>query len=103
VPLLRRECGRDWCDVTEPTWQMLLQLGALGPIIWLLYRMIPVLAKVGEAFTRLEVRIETHCAEQAELMRQHDERAAHGRAEQQEWMRYLLQRLNGRDSPAAGS
>ena len=89
--------------MTEPTWQMLLQLGALGPIVWLLYRMLPVLAKVGEAFTRLEVRIETHCSEQAELVRHHEDRAAQCWAEQMRWNDEMLRRINGsRGTPAQG-
>lgn len=90
--------------MTEPTWQVLAQLGALGPIIWLLYRMLPVLKEVAVAFTRLEVRIDTHCAEQAEAIRQHEQRAAQSWAEQSRWNDVILRKLNGaKGEPQQGS
>ncbi|NLH78846.1 MAG: hypothetical protein GX465_17640 [Acidobacteria bacterium] len=89
--------------MTEPTWQMLLQLGALGPIVWLLYRMLPVLAKVGEAFTRLEVRVDTHCQEQKDAINQHEQRAEASWDEQRRWNAEMLRRINGtKGEPAQG-
>lgn len=96
--------------MTEPTWQMLAQLGSLGPITWLVYRMIPVLKDaivafnaVAVSFKGLQDRIESHCAEQAELMRKHEELETQARADEQRWRDYMLRKLNGApDSPAQG-
>ncbi len=86
----------------DPTWGDIMQLGVVGPIVWLLYRTLPMLAKVGEAFVRLEERIEAHEQKQAELMRLHEERSADHRAAQQRWMDYMLRRQNGKDAPVQG-
>ncbi len=91
--------------MTEPTWQVLAQLGALGPIIWLLYRMLPVLKEVTVAFTRLEDRIAAHCAEQAESLRHHEQQTAARWEEQGRWNAEMLRRTNGTkgSTPATGS
>ncbi|HOS92264.1 MAG TPA: hypothetical protein PLD23_17985 [Armatimonadota bacterium] len=81
----------------SPSWGDMIQLGSVGPILWFLYRMLPVLAKVGEAFTRLEQRIENHEQNQALLIHQHEEKMSALLSEQQRWCNYLLQRLNGHE------
>lgn len=88
----------------DPTWGDIMQLGVVGPIVWLLYRMLPILAKVGEAFTRMEARIDSHCSEQAELVRHHEEREAQSWAEQMRWNDVILRKLNGaKGGPTQGS
>jgi hypothetical protein len=59
-----------------PSWSDFINLGALGPIIWLLYKMVPVLAKVQEAFVGLRDEVAAHEERSAQLIARHEERQA---------------------------